>query len=341
MARVLIVGAGAAGMTAAHRLLAAGHDVEVVDKGRRPGGRLASRRVGRASFDTGAQFLTLKDAQVRRLAERWQHAGVLTTWFHGSPDLPGDGSAAGGAGPGDGHPRFRGSPRMRSLAEHLAAPLPLYLGARVTRVHRGSSAWDIEVEEPDVGPGWSLTADALLLTPPVPQTRALLDGVALDPALTARLETVRYDPCLAVLAVADQPVRLPGPGAVRLATGPVAWVADQQASGGSAVPAVVVHAAASTSRELWGAPDDEVAAALLPRVEQLAGTVLRAVHTHRWRYATPVTGDEGPPAALDTSYGAPLAVAGDGLTAGRVEGAIRSGLAAARALDAALTAQPG
>jgi renalase len=52
---VLIVGAGIAGLAAATDLHAAGRTVLVVDKGRGVGGRLASRRIGAATFDHGAQ----------------------------------------------------------------------------------------------------------------------------------------------------------------------------------------------------------------------------------------------------------------------------------------------
>ena len=48
---VLIIGAGMAGLTAARALVEAGCRVRVVDKGKAPGGRLASRRMGGATFD--------------------------------------------------------------------------------------------------------------------------------------------------------------------------------------------------------------------------------------------------------------------------------------------------
>ncbi len=48
---VLIIGAGMAGLTGARALVEAGCRVRVVDKGKAPGGRLASRRMGGATFD--------------------------------------------------------------------------------------------------------------------------------------------------------------------------------------------------------------------------------------------------------------------------------------------------
>jgi predicted NAD/FAD-dependent oxidoreductase len=43
--RILVIGAGLAGLTAARRLQDRGHTVVVVDKGRAPGGRMATRRI--------------------------------------------------------------------------------------------------------------------------------------------------------------------------------------------------------------------------------------------------------------------------------------------------------
>jgi renalase len=53
-AEVLIVGAG----TAAAELQQNGHNVIVFDKSHGIGGRLASRRIGLATFDHGAQFIS-------------------------------------------------------------------------------------------------------------------------------------------------------------------------------------------------------------------------------------------------------------------------------------------
>ena len=55
---ILIIGAGLAGLSAAVELQKAGKQVLVVDKGRGLGGRLAGRRIGDATFDHGAQFMT-------------------------------------------------------------------------------------------------------------------------------------------------------------------------------------------------------------------------------------------------------------------------------------------
>jgi len=77
---VLIMGAGMAGLTTARALVEAGCRVRVVDKGKAPGGRLASRRMGGATLDHGAQFFAASDPRFRALIYDWQAAGVIKEW---------------------------------------------------------------------------------------------------------------------------------------------------------------------------------------------------------------------------------------------------------------------
>ena len=84
----LVIGAGIAGMTCARRLADAGRRVTVIDKGRRPGGRLSTRtsRSGPV-FDHGAQFFTSRlDAFAVQLQD-WKDRGIATRWDANIADL--------------------------------------------------------------------------------------------------------------------------------------------------------------------------------------------------------------------------------------------------------------
>jgi oxygen-dependent protoporphyrinogen oxidase len=56
--QVIVVGAGIAGLTAAHRLAAAGLQVSVLEAAQVPGGRMSTRAVGGGLMEQGAQFLS-------------------------------------------------------------------------------------------------------------------------------------------------------------------------------------------------------------------------------------------------------------------------------------------
>ena len=320
-AEVLVVGAGIAGLMAAATLAGAGRSVIVVDKGRGVGGRMATRRIGDAVFDHGAQFFTTPGEELTSLAEQWRDAGVVVPWFDGR--LCPDGSMD-----PDGHVRWRGASGMTAVAKHLARDLDVRTGCRLTSLTATGRGWRAEVAD-----GEDIRADALVLTAPVPQSLALLDagGVALSTVDDAELRAVEYHPCLAVLAVLDGPAGLPAPGAWRLDTEPVEFVADNQAKAISPAPALTVHAGPRTSREWWDRVDADVAAGLLAAVPGLAAApVDGAVQVQRWRFARPVQCRPEPARLLADLP--PAVVAGDVFAGPLVGGAARSGLAAARLL---------
>lgn len=312
---VVVVGAGVAGLLAARDLAHAGAAVIVVDKGRGVGGRMATRRIGDAVFDHGAQFLTARTTAFQSEVAAWVTAGPATPWFSGV-------LGADGVIEPDDPLRHRGVPAMTGIAKHLAVGLDVRVSVRVESVRLTDRRWRVEIAD-----GEDIGADAIVLTAPAPQTLSLLDGVSIDPHDRERLEQIAYDPCIAVLAVLDQSPAIAWPGARRPSAGPVAWYADNQAKGLSAVPALTVHAGPDTSRALWEADDETVTATLFDGLD-LAGAHVREAHVHRWRYAKPVTSLPEPCLLLRGT--APAVVAGDGFgTGGRIETAALSGLAAA------------
>jgi predicted NAD/FAD-dependent oxidoreductase len=69
-----------AGLWASRLLREHGHGVAVFDKGRRPGGRMATRRTGNLAFDHGAQYFTARDGSFRRQVRSWVESGVVAEW---------------------------------------------------------------------------------------------------------------------------------------------------------------------------------------------------------------------------------------------------------------------
>ena len=129
-----IVGAGLSGLMAARDLRARGLDVVLFDKGRSPGGRLATRRIGDARLDHGAQFFTVRTEAFGAHVREWVDAGVVYEWCRGFTD--GDGNQAGDGG-GDGHPRYAVHGGMNALAKHLARDLDVRCDSLVFSLHRG------------------------------------------------------------------------------------------------------------------------------------------------------------------------------------------------------------
>ncbi len=312
-ADVLIVGAGMAGLTAAVALQQAGHDVIVFEKSRGVGGRLASRRIGPATFDHGAQFMTARDPRFVAALEAWRSMGVVEAWYRSSGT--------------EGHPRWRGKPAMTAVAKHLASTLNVRIEKRIVLMRRERAGWVAALES-----GETVRVGAVLLTPPVPQSLALLDAgrVELPTEARAHLASIAYDPCLAVLAVLDGPSVIPPPGKLAPREGPIAWIADNQMKGASATPAITLHATAAFSRQHWDRDRRESGRELLRAAEPWLGSDVIEFQVHGWRYSKPVRTDESP--CLVLSQSPPLILAGDAFGGPRVEGAAISGWAAADVL---------
>jgi predicted NAD/FAD-dependent oxidoreductase len=311
--RTVVVGAGLSGLLAARTLAEAGHDVVVVDKGRSPGGRLATRRIGAATLDHGAQFFTVRSDAFGAHVARWQADGLVREWHRGF------GAEA------DGHPRYVVEGGMNQLAKHLATGLDVRCDTLAFAVRPADGGWDLALDD-----GSFVAAGALVLTCPLPQTLALL--VTADVELPEPLRTLDYDRTLALLAVLDGPSAVPEPGGVQLGEGtPLSFVADNAGKGISAVPALTLHAGATWSLDHWDADRDAVHHELLAAARPWLGDA-RVVESQvkRWRFATP---RHTWPAPCWTAEGrAPLVLAGDAFAGPRVEGAALSGLAAAAAL---------
>lgn len=320
---MLIVGAGLAGLMAAHHAQAAGLKVTVLDKGRSVGGRLATRRIGAGKADHGAQFFTVRDGAFGRFVADWQARGLVEVWSRGW--------SAGSIFPNqkDGFPRYTFTGGMNAMAADLAS------GLHDVRVN--STAQQISVHED----GWQLTDSddqvfntrALIMTPPVPQSLTLLKAgeTPLDPLDQDALERIVYAPCLAGLILLDRPAALPEPGAIQRIDHWVPWIADNQAKGISDAPVLTLHTSEDYARTHYDAPDAKILADLEPEWRAFAGDaqVIEA-QVKRWRYSRPMTMHPHP--VLLARNLPPLAFAGDAFSTPRVEGAALSGMAAAEVL---------
>jgi predicted NAD/FAD-dependent oxidoreductase len=303
------------GLTAASELRRNGRDVLVIDKGRSVGGRMASRRVGAATFDHGAQFLTAKHSRFAAAVDGWLEAGVVEEWWGTSDGETGS------------HPRWRGSPTMTAVAKHLARDVEVLLGTRALALEAAESGWLALLED-----GRTLAASTALLTSPVPQSLELLSAGRVDlPRVTREhLEGIEYERCLAVLAVLDGPTQIHEPGCFQPANGPIAWIADNQKKGVSGAAAVTIHASPEFSAANWRRDRRDSGRALIDAATEWLGAEVTEFQVHGWLYSKPLRTEEDP--CLIARRSPLLVLAGDAFAGPRVEGAALSGWAAAEAL---------
>lgn len=325
MAHVAIIGAGMAGLSCARRLLAAGVRVDVFEKSRGTGGRLATRRDHGTAFDSGAQYFTARDPRFIGQLQEWQAQGVAQAW----PVTPWvlDGGGVVSPSPDDAQ-RWVGAPGMSALSSALAGrDLALCTRCEAVGVQRdGRGAWWLQLGQAvDAGP-----FDALVVAMPPAQALRFLDAA---PALARVAGSVQLAACWSVALGFDAATGVAFDAAFARGQ-PVDWLARNsskpQRPAGQEV--WVLHAAPVWSQEHLEAPPEAVARHLARWFGDVVAPQASASawqHAHRWRHARTTHGVPGG-TLLDAD--ARLAVCGDWCHGGRVEGAWLSGLAAAETL---------
>jgi predicted NAD/FAD-dependent oxidoreductase len=310
---VAVVGAGMAGASCAVELQRRGAFVQLFDKGRDVGGRLAQRRSLHAVFDHGAQYLSAADETFRGVVAGWVAAGCCAPW-------PGVAAASG-------VPVMVGTPAMSAPIKYMLGALPVALQAEVTALRRSEEGWAMDFAS-------GVTAgpfDAVVLAVPAPQAAALLLRSGLAGA-AAELELVRMAPCWAGLATyARSTGRV---GAVRLgADDGLVWAARNDTKPGrGGIETWTFHAGPGWSERWLEADLEELTPRFAALVADSLGPELGGMTTltlHRWRYAL-VTRPFGVPCLLFA--GGSLGLCGDWCLGPRVEAAWLSGSALGREL---------
>lgn len=301
---VAVVGAGACGIAAARNVALGGHSVVVVDKGSRPGGRLACRRIGDVIVDTGPSQVDTDDDVV---------AAEFTTHVSAHFDTDDAGVA---------HWTF-GRP-ANEVATQWLGPLPHRQGL-VTRVEPGGDGTLGVALDAGSEP---LVARSVILTAPAPQAMAILrqSDLAADGVVT----TIGYDPTILLVATLDG---TPPVGVIECAaTSPLESV--RRTGWGGTAPAVVATARVDWSTGVLDGDTAHLADELLAELGRVLPAASVVAHDLKvWRYAhatTTVAGDrlahcEDEPAIIlaGDGFGPP----GDRRTG--IPRAVRSGLAAA------------
>jgi len=302
--QVAVIGAGLAGLICARTLADHGADVTVLDKGRHPGGRLATRRLEAETFaDHGAPWFDMADARLAPLRESWLASDRIAPWPAGEN---------GG--------RVAAVASNRALAAHLAADLDVHIGVTVQELAQSQHLWRVVTADGVIGP-----FDRVVVAVPAPQAAELLAPV---PELAEQARRAAYAPSLTAMLGFDAP--LPDLPDTLANAGPIARAVRESAKPGRAGQGEiwVLHADPAWSAEHLEQDPQVSAAALREAFAERVGRSVtpRTVQGHRWRYAQVRT-----PLGVDALVreNAGIGACGDWCPGGGVAGALLSGSAMA------------
>ena len=324
----LIIGAGIAGLVAAWHLQRANRHVLVVEKSRGVGGRMATRRLGPARFDHGCQFFTARAGVFQELVREWTREGLMKTHFTGWDD---EGWAVNVAEGGE--PRYTVVGGMTAVPKHLASALMVETEIEGVQLRRIPGGWQLLDQT-----GLVREARQVLVTAPVPQALALLEkgGVKLPAPLAKDWSGIAYDPCFALMLRLGKQPDWPSSGFRKFREGPLDCLFDNARKGVSAEEgAVTIHSSGDFAREHFEEDPEKVMTMLREAARPYLGPVDPLEQSlRRWKYAKP---RQKRTDLFGEWKEAGLFLAGDGFGEAKVEGAVRSGWAAAEAMLRAWT----
>lgn len=288
-----------AGLSAARILSQKGRQVVVLDKGRGVGGRMSTRTINEAKADHGAQYFSVKSPEFQELISELQAENIVTEWTI----------------PQRANVRYVGGKGMNSMPKRLAQNLNVVLNEKVVLISEN----EVKTESGNVYP-----FDNLIITIPTPQTIDLLNQSQIKISVQDQtvFENIHYEPCIAVMAVLNQPTEIVG-GGIILENQPVAWIADNFQKGITQNPTATLHASAEFSTKHFDDDLQVVAKEILSSVNQhITPQNIQSFQVHRWKFSNATKRYERPFYQLENQN---IYLGGDGFGIGNVEGAFLSG----------------
>jgi renalase len=312
----VVIGGGIAGVSCARRFVEHGVAVQLIDRGQKLGGRMATREVRGSGtqwdghiIDIGASYFTVADPGFRTVVDDWLIRDLAREWTDAFHVASSDGITGVRAGP----MRYAATTGLRSLVIDLAGDdIPVEVATNVERIARVPHGFQVDERR----------ADCVALCMPVPQAQHLWPLPA---------EHV-WEPVIAVTAVYRERC-WPEIDGVFVNDDPVlTWIADDGRRRGDGAAVLVAHVnpvlAARHLTDVTGVLPN--ALATVQRILQTTDDPV-IVDAHRWTYARPLA-PHGASYWRDAEY--PIGIAGDAWSdAPRIEAAWLSGRALADALQ--------
>lgn len=323
-ASIAIIGAGMAGLTAA-RALSQVADVQVFEKSRGVGGRLATRYAERFEFDHGAPFFTAKHPDFKAFIDAMMQQGVIERWEGRFVEMEGSRITSQRAW-GDDPAHYVAAPKMNALGKFLAQGLSIHQPVRIASLKQSGGRWLLIR---DAGSEYG-AFDWVISAAPAEQASALLPSAFCG---QQRLRETEMLGCYALMLGFASPLALPFDAAL-IKQADISWISVNSSKPGRDAGCMSLAVLATNAWAQAHMEDDpeEVMAHVIAEASRVTGIDLTSADhrdLHCWRYAN-ISRQSGEPFILDAEHR--LMACGDWCIQGRVEAAYLSGKAAAERL---------
>lgn len=325
---IAIVGAGIAGVTAANTLQKLGLSTLLIEQHTQPGGRATSlmveqKQFGKAVFDFGAQYFTVRSPRMRNYFEELYKNNVVSEWSDSFP-IENIGMHQ------DKETKYKATKSFSDLVNHLISGSEIVTGEKVESLFYSNKLWHITTQTGER----QFLAKGVILTPPIPHTLSILDNSKITMPLEIRteLDKITYDPCIVMMLVLENESPIPEPGAFFLTDDIISWISDNKKKGVSPeANALTVFATDEFSTEHFYVEKEHIAQQMLEPIQKRIGNSILWYDIHKWKHSQPISFIPEPCTCLEAE--GPLVLAGDAFVAPNMEGAIVSGLMAAERIS--------
>lgn len=284
----LILGAGISGLVLGSLLLERGDSIQLLEKSRGIGGRLATRRVPLpddssriAQFDHGLPVVELNQPEAVRILEKLLGESTLNSWSW--PQALTWGSSALRV--------LQPLPGMNALAKAFPASSQVHRNQKVTRVQYDphTQLWKATTQEQV-----EFSARRLVSTLPIPQLKEILRNspIQLEDPLPQELHEPEYISSINVLVIPKEPPRL---RFTRWPSPSITLLLENQWKGISeSVPCITLSISPERSQELFEQSDEAITQAILSEIQEELELEPMVSQVHRWRYAQPLSSLDEP-----------------------------------------------
>lgn len=318
MLDIAIVGVGLAGIFAARELQAKGLTVELFDKSRGVGGRLATRRGFETKFDHGLPSWESNGFQTEQLTKTLQSEGLIKSWQIATSDK----NTLSDWEHLDTISAYCVPEGMTAIAKYLIQDLTINRSFHLEQIIAHNDAWQLNFKNGEI-----VNAKAIILAIPAPQAIPLVKEFVTGD-MGDRLQNIAYEPALSLMLGFDElQVHFPWQE-LRLNNHPSfkKIILDGQKRSPQTQTLVIQTNSTFTEKYLDVDNLETAAEILITEIQNTLNVSTPIWHQiHRWRYAIPqqVLGVTH----LNLATKSPLILCGDWCLGQGLEKVITSGLA--------------